>query len=99
MADVANSSRTVLATPFLMKRYLVTGDASGGGEITHGMSVAPAACWAQPTITDTSPDQTVIELDWLTDPTKITIDAVTASDFYIFAIWADAAAQDGSSIG
>ena len=98
MADVVNTSKVVMAQPLFLKRYLVTGDASGGGEITHGMGAAPLFCFSQPVITDATPDQTVIELDWLTDPTKITIDTVSASDFYILALWANSEPQDGSSI-
>ena len=97
MADIARTERTVMATPFLLKSYLVTGSATSEGEVPHDMGKKPIAYWV--VNSDSAADVTNIVNISSVNTADFVVKSGADKDFYIFAIFDIQDAQDGGSIG
>lgn len=96
MAAVAtNEEKTLCSNPFLFKRFKITADATSNNDITHNGPGIPDAVWCQ---SIGAANSTTVFANTANTATLISVDASADTDFYVFAIWMNAVAQDGTSI-
>ena len=87
MATVALVSTTVVcSTPLLIKRFKLTGGATGAA-ITHGETSSPAAIFSN--VLTQTPTVTTVAVARTTSATTFTVDCLgdAADDIEVYAVW------------